>query len=49
MALRFVLAVGTALLVIGLGLAWLPLAFIGAGLACVLVALFYDVPESEQT
>ena len=46
MALRFVLAVGTGLLVIGFGLAWLPLAFIAAGGACVTVALFYDTEET---
>ncbi len=45
MALNLLLGLAVALLIVGFGLAWLPLAFIVAGLALGAVALLVDTDQ----
>lgn len=47
MAFRILLALSVALLVIGFGLAWLPLAFIVAGLGIGAIAVVVDFEDEK--
>jgi len=48
MIAKFMVGTGILLVAFGLGLAWVPLGFIAAGLGTAAAGLFLDFPDREK-